>query len=139
MWSYSLEEKQEGWFYSNFHDIQFFDIKVYLQYICIYIFFPVVLEGPEPPVPAVNVNVTYTCRANGSIVWAINEIQVMEQSFVEELAPSGIFVPLEQEKISVARINAQRINNTRLQCQLIGSILEGVLGMSSVINFTTFG
>ena len=99
----------------------------------------VVIEGPEPPVAALNVNVTYTCRANGCVVWSINGRLVMEQNFVDLLAQSGIFVPLQQDKLSIARINAQRINNLQLQCVWIGNILGGVLGRSPVINFTTYG
>ena len=106
----------------------------------LYIFSVVVdIEGPEPPVAALNVNVTYTCRAIGSVVWSINGRLVLEQNFVDLLAQSGIFVPLQQDKLSIARINAQRINNTQLQCVWIGSILDGVLGRSPVINFTTYG
>ncbi len=94
-----------------------------------------IISSPEPAVVPLGSVATFTCEAEGTVIWSINNRTIDSQELIDISAEfADIFVPLPTPNRSNVTINAAVENNgTMVQCLVQDEGGFIIVNMSEVV------
>ena len=100
-----------------------------------------ITQAPETVMTNGSGSASFTCRANGFIIWAINNERIEEEEQADRLAAMNIFVPPPGPFQSSVRVDpvTESLHMTSFQCLVVNPATLRVINASEVVQLFVIG